>query len=166
VSGKDTSLWQFKKWDFAKKNNLTIRSMELSCGPCFGDCPVTDLKITEDSTLYIYEYRHQKYRGLHRHKLTNMEFQKIQDKLNAINIDSFFFSGYKSDAPFYSLFIKSSGKPINIHGTRPDKNLPFNLFLYYLESMDLLLPFEKTNEDIQFRNKTNKQMEERRMNGY
>lgn len=167
VSGRDTSLWKFKKMDVTKKNNLSVCSLELSFSCCSWSGRYFDLKITDDSAFYFHGYYNPNQMGLYKHKLTDKEFQKIQCKLNAIEIDSFFFSGYVSDAGEYSLFIKTPMKPIDIHGTRTGKvSLRFRLFLYYLESLDLLLPWEKSDENIQFRDKSNKQREERRQNRY
>lgn len=139
----------------SKRNNLKITNLELSAGPCFGHCPVFDLKITADSMLYQYGYYYTQHLGLNKHKLNALEYQRIQSKLQSISLDSLIFSQPGPDRQYYNLYI-NSGNSIQING-----NLEWNsyrdlkAFIFYLLHLDKFKNLKPTNDSIYFKNTDN-----------
>ncbi len=157
VASNHSYIYSFRKFDSIRYNNLNFKRLEFSCGPCFGPCPILDIKITEDSVLYLFGYRHTKHNGLFKHKLNNKEYQKVQNKLNTILKDSFYLSASCPDAPTYNLFVKADNDSVDISGTTGD-SVSFNLsiFIDYLISLDYLLDLKATSdENIIFKNDFN-----------
>ena len=57
-----------------------IREISMSCGPCFGTCPVFDVKLTRDGHNFRYEgHRYTEPLGLKTGKFPEHLFKKISE---------------------------------------------------------------------------------------
>ncbi|NVO11844.1 MAG: hypothetical protein HXX16_17935 [Bacteroidales bacterium] len=149
-----------------RKNNKIIKYLEFSSSYCFGHCPVIDLKIEQDSMLFIKCFRSTRSNGLFQHKLTKVEFDRINQKFNRINLDSFHLGSAPVDVQSYSFLIQTedtltlrcSGSSFSIN--KFDNN--FSLFIYYLTNLDWLIELNKSNLDsLSIQDNSNRQFYKR-----
>ena len=135
--------------DSISKNNVKIKNLEFSSSSCFGSCPVIDLKISDDSVIYLRGYAFTKHKGSFYHKLTRHEFERINRKFNKVNLNYFSLDTCPLDAPNYSIYIQTNDlKEYKCLGCFKDTN-SFDLirFAVYLIKLDLLLDYNKSEKE-------------------
>jgi hypothetical protein len=143
---------EFKKLYSVKKNDIKILNLDLSTSACFGFCPVIDLKIFPDSTMYQYGYWHTIHSGLNKFHLNPIDYDRIQRKLNSIDPDSLSFRHPGPDAQYYQLHIKSNEDSIQIDGNLDFENYKMKAFIFYMLHLDELKKFMPVNnENVKFR---------------
>ena len=142
----------FRKLYSYKRNDLKFVNLDLSTSACFGSCPVFDLKIVQDSTMYQYGYWHTIHSGLNKYHLNPTDYDRIQRKLNSISTDSLLFQNPGPDAQYYKLFIKSNKDSLQIEGNLDLENYKMKAFIFYMLHLDKLKKFKPVNnERVEFR---------------
>lgn len=137
----------FKNLNSVKKNNINVVNLDLSTSTCMGPCPVFDLKIIPDSTMYQFGYRSTKHSGLNKFKLDQISFNRIQRKLNSIDPDSLIFWNPAPDAQRYKLFIGSDKDSVEIEGILDLENYKLKAFIFYMLHLDRLKNFKPINKE-------------------
>ena len=138
----------FKKLNTVKKNDINIVTLDLSTSPCFGPCPVFDMKINSDSAMYQRGYFNTRRSGLNKFHLNSIDFMRIQRKLNSIDPDSLFFTPPGPDAQYYKLFIDSDKDSIEIEGNLDFENDKLRAFIFYMLHLDELKKFLPVDNEI------------------
>lgn len=137
----------FKKLNSVKKNNINVVNLDFSTSTCFGPCPVFDLKIISDSTMYQFGYWNTLHSGLNKFKLDPIDFNRIQRKLNSIDPDSLTFQAPGPDAQYYKLFIGSDNDSIEIEGNLDLENYKLKAFIFYMLHLDRLKSYKPLNKE-------------------
>lgn len=156
ITNQDTIGIYFTRLN-TRKNNLKFKSLEFSSSPCFGTCPVLDLKITDDSTLLFKGYNFVKHKGFYTHKLSAPEFGRLMHKIHALDLTNFNLPPTPPDAPNMSLFIKSGHDSIQTAGTLDHTiNSPLPMLIIYLVSFDQILNLTNSKDPVvHFKNSFN-----------
>jgi hypothetical protein len=153
---KDTI--RFRRLTLERRNDLKINELEFSASICFGSCPALDLKISRDSILYFYGYKHTEHQGLYKYKLDSLAFDRIQEKIFAIPRDSLFLGPDGPDQQSLNLFIRTPTDSIEFGGTlgygNQDRKVTISIiYLLNLEHfLDLKIAEDKS---VSFRDKIN-----------
>ena len=142
----------FNKEVLLKKNDLSIIQLDYFSGICFGGCPIESICIDRDSVLFHYGYRNTKHIGLSKYKLDALEFERLQERLNSIDIENFKLCVTPPGSKNFEFYIKSLNDTIEIDGTFCSNNSDFNKFIQYLGLIERFLPLDSIdNKDINFR---------------
>lgn len=136
-----------KKFNFVRdsirKNDKLIKQLEFSSTMCLGRCTALDLKISEDSILYIRGYAYVKYQGFYKHRLTSKEFDRINEKFNRIDLNSFYSKLSPPDASSFSFNIITDDSMIYKCNGLSNQDLYY--FTRYLINLERLLEFSKAD---------------------
>jgi|WetSurMetagenome_2_1015567.scaffolds.fasta_scaffold01083_6 hypothetical protein len=155
----DKDTLNFSRYGTKKINDLEINYLELSTHGCYGPCPVLDIMINQDSTLFISGYRYSNLRGLNFCKLNKSEYSRIKAKLNMIPRDSIYFDPPVPDAPGYSIYIRSGKDSIVNNGCIMSINPYLSNFIFYMKSLSYLLNMKQCkNDSVLFRDKRNSRL--------
>jgi len=149
----------FHKHIYTKKNDLKIERIEFASRSGFGYRQ--NLIIDSDSILYNYSYGDYniffptKHKGLSKHKLSPVEFSKIQNKLNSIDWSNIESDNGNPGSGFRFLFIKTPNGSIEISGSLGGRdNIDFHYFIEYLVFLERFVNLNSIeNEEVSFRYK-------------
>lgn len=138
--------------DTILRNNKIIKNFEFSSRRGLWDrTPMLDMRVGEDSILYLLNFRgNKRYKGVVEHKLTRIEFERINRKINRIELDSLNSDVGAPDAPYFSFLLKTKDSLTYEYSSclcRGDiqKDLP-DIFEYFY-SLEWLLKFDKSKLD-------------------
>ncbi len=127
------------------KNSCNLNGMEFSSTSFWGMFPSVDMKITSDSILHYINYRNQKV--LYQHKLTTVEYKRIKQKLNKVDLNSLLSRPPAPDASFCSLMIKENDSIFfSKQSIRESTDYNFYILLTHLTHLDKLIRLEKSKK--------------------
>ncbi len=142
----------FFQRDTTIKNNIKIKNLEFSSSRGMeGSFPTLDMRINDDSTLYLMDYNGlDGERGLFQHKLSRVEFERINRKFNRINLDSLKLGHGAPDASFFTFLLNTKDSlTFKYSGCLCFYEFQKDLMdiTKYLSRVKLLLKFEKSKLD-------------------
>ena len=141
----------FDKEVLSKKNDLSITQLDYFSGMC-ASCPIQSIRIDNDSVLFHCGYGRTKHLGVSKYKLDSIEFQRIQKRLNSIDIENFRLCVPPPGSSNFEIYIKSNNDSLEIGGTFCSDNNEFNKFIEYLGLLERFLPLDPIdNKDLKFR---------------
>ena len=150
-SERDTVV--FNKQIRIKKNDLKIERIDFFSGFSLGiRPPIQSLSIGADSVMYHYGYCNTKHNGLSKHKLSPVEFARIQNRLNYIDRNNFVLGTDIRYESHLRLYIKTSNDSIETRGSFSyiyDELDSFIIYLTYKERYMNLIPIN--DEEFSFR---------------
>jgi len=152
----DKEFYIFKKYN-AFKNTEQIANLEFSATMCFGYCPVFDMKITDDSLIIIKGYKFVKRIGLSEIKLDSIQFQRLNNLFNKIDLSNIELDASPPDAPTHSIYIKTKTKKIiESSGGNAVSNYDLQFFLRYLNFIRAKFNFRPSDKaNVKFRDDFN-----------
>lgn len=95
----------------------------LKTTPCFGECPVFDLKLYNDSTLIFEGKQFTQLEGTHKSKLNSRQYEaftNLVDQVDWGNLNDEYVSDM-TDLPSSSFYFNNAGNPREVYkyGTEP-----------------------------------------------